>query len=786
MVCRADLAHRLFKSSISNFEQSLIFAPMSYLDELNEVQRAAVVNTEGPTMIVAGPGSGKTRVLTYRIAHLLQQGADPFSILALTFTNKAAEAMRQRIEKIAGTNARGLYMGTFHSVFARVLRVEAPMIGYPSNFTIYDTEDAKSLIKAIIKEKGLDDKIYKPNQVYHRISSAKNSLITPQMYETDGELLTEDRNARRPEVSKIYQIYCDRCFKSGAMDFDDLLLNTHVILQKFPEVLYKYQHKFRFVLIDEFQDTNFLQYSIVKKIADVFQNITVVGDDAQSIYAFRGATIDNILNFEKDFPELKVFKLEQNYRSTQNIVKAANELIHKNKNQLEKEIWTENGQGEPIKIVRSASDNEEGRWVADSIMELKMREHFKNHQIGILYRTNAQSRAFEEALRRHNIPYRIYGGLSFYQRREVKDLLAYMKLTVNHYDEEALKRVINYPARGIGQTTIDKVFIHAANEGKRPWDVLDSIHQYDITPRAKTTIEEFVMMIKSFAAQSLRMNAYDLATNIGKTTKLLAELHNDKTVEGISRYENIQELLNSIKEFVEEDEVRNEESIAMEKTLGVFLQSVSLLTGDEKDAQNLDTVKLMTVHSAKGLEFPVVYVVGMEENLFPGSQSLYSLEDLEEERRLFYVAITRAERKLFLTYASTRYKFGQLNYCDASRFLSEIPESLVAHHGDIKKAKIHQQQQQQERTTFSRVISPPGPKPIAKAPVAASSEPFIPDDASGLQVGMEVAHEKFGEGKVVSMEGAGANRIAGIFFNSYGVKKIMLKFARLKILTRGI
>lgn len=755
---------------------------MSYLDELNEVQRAAVTNTEGPTLIVAGPGSGKTRVLTYRIAHLLQEGADPFSILALTFTNKAAEAMRQRIEKIAGTNARGLYMGTFHSVFARVLRVEAPLIGYPSNFTIYDTEDSRSLIKTIIKEQGLDDKIYKPNQIHHRISSAKNSLITPQMYESDGELLTEDRNARRPAMSKLYKLYCDRCFKSGAMDFDDLLLNTHVILEKFPEVLYKYQHKFRFVLIDEFQDTNSLQYAIVKKIADVFQNITVVGDDAQSIYAFRGATIDNILNFEKDFPDLKVFKLEQNYRSTQNIVKAANELIHRNKNQLKKEIWTENIQGEPIKIIRSASDNEEGRWVVDSIMELKMRDHFKNHQFAILYRTNAQSRAFEEALRRHNIPYRIYGGLSFYQRKEVKDLLAYMKLTVNHYDEEALKRVINYPARGIGQTTIDKVIIHATNEGKRPWDVLDNIHSYDITPRAKSTIEEFVMMIKSFAAQSLTMNAYDLAAHIGKTTKLLGELYNDKTVEGISRYENIQELLNSIKEFVEEDEVRGDEVISTEKTLGAFLQSVTLLTGDEKDAQNVDTVKLMTIHSAKGLEFPVVYVVGMEENLFPGSQSLYSLEDLEEERRLFYVAITRAERRLYLTYANTRYKFGQLNYCEPSRFLNEIPESLVSHHGDIKKPKVHQS----ERTTFSRVITPPISKPAVRAPQMDTSEPFIPDDASGLQVGMEVMHEKFGSGKVISMEGAGVNRIAGIFFQSFGVKKIMLKFARLKILSRGI
>ncbi|MDB5282134.1 MAG: ATP-dependent helicase, partial [Bacteroidota bacterium] len=604
---------------------------MSYLDELNEAQRAAVENVDGPTLIIAGPGSGKTRVLTFRIAHLLKLGVDSFGILALTFTNKAAEAMRQRIEKIAGTNARSLYMGTFHSVFARILRVEAPKIGYPANFTIYDTEDSKSLLKTIIREQGLDDKIYKPNQVLYRISGAKNSLITPEMYAADPENILEDRNAKRPETAKLYRLYTERCFKSGAMDFDDLLLNIHIILEKLPEVLYKYQHKFRYVLIDEFQDTNYLQYSIVKKIADVFQNITVVGDDAQSIYAFRGATIDNILNFEKDFPELKVYKLEQNYRSTQNIVKAANELIHRNKHQLKKEIWTQNDKGEDIKVVRTPSDNEEGRWVADSIMELKMREHHKNSEFAILYRTNAQSRAFEEALRRHNIAYKIYGGMSFYQRKEIKDLLAYLKLTVNHFDEEAMKRVINYPARGIGQSTIDKISIIAGNEGKSTWEVLENITSYDFTPRSKTAISEFVYMIKSFAAQADTKTAYDLASSVGKTTRLIAELYNDKTVEGVSRFENVQELLNSIKEFVEEDELQDDEVITRDKTLGTFMQNVTLLTGDEKSTENMDSVKLMTVHAAKGLEFPVVYVVGLEENLFPGAQSLYSLEDLEEE-----------------------------------------------------------------------------------------------------------------------------------------------------------
>jgi DNA helicase-2/ATP-dependent DNA helicase PcrA len=539
-----------------------------YLSELNDIQREAVVNTDGPTLIIAGPGSGKTRVLTYRIAHLVQNGVTPFSILALTFTNKAAESMRNRIEKISGTDARSLFMGTFHSVFARILRVEAPRIGYPSNFTIYDTEDSRSLIKTIIKERNLDDKIYKPNQVQYRISACKNALIFPDAYKQDHDLLAEDRDARRPETASIYATYCDRCFKSGAMDFDDLLLKTYELLDRFPEVLYKYQNKFRYVLIDEFQDTNQLQYEIVRRISDRFQNITVVGDDAQSIYAFRGATIDNILNFEKDFPDLKVFKLEQNYRSTQNIVKAANELIHRNKNQLKKEIWTDNEQGDLIKLVKTPSDNEEGRFVADSIMEMKNREHFKNADFAIMYRTNAQSRAFEESLRRHNIPYKIYGGMSFYQRKEIKDLLAYMKLAINHYDEEALKRVINYPVRGIGQTTVDKIIIFAANTDKRPWEVMENIDLYDFPSRTKNLIYEFVIMIKSFAALSKEKTAFDLASHIGKTTKLVAELYNDKTVEGIARYENIQELLNGIKEFVEDDVINENEELAQDRTLG--------------------------------------------------------------------------------------------------------------------------------------------------------------------------------------------------------------------------
>ncbi len=755
----------------------------NYLDELNEVQRGAVVNTDGPVMIVAGPGSGKTRVLTYRIAHLLQHGVNPFSILALTFTNKASESMRQRIEKIAGTNARSLFMGTFHSIFARLLRVDAQKIGYPANFTIYDTEDSKSLIKTIIKEKGLDDKIYKPSTIQWRISACKNALVFPEDYAKDADLLSEDRETRRPETKTIYTEYCNRCFKSGAMDFDDLLLKTYEVLNRFPEVLYKYQHKFKYVLIDEFQDTNQLQYSIIKSIAAVHENITVVGDDAQSIYAFRGATIDNILNFETDFPDLKVFKLEQNYRSTKNIVQAANELIYKNKNQIKKEIWTSNDQGELIEVVRTASDNEEGRWVADSIMEMKNRKHFKNNDIAILYRTNAQSRSFEESLRRHNISYKIYGGMSFYQRKEIKDLLAYLKLSINHYDEEAMKRVINYPVRGIGQTSIDKIIIFAANEGKRPWDIMENIFQYDFQTRTKTLIYEFVMMVKSFQALSTQKTAFDLATHIATTTKLLADLYNDKTVEGVARYENIQELLNGIKEFVEEDLVVSEDEFVDDRTLGAYLQNISLLTGTEKETENEDCVKLMTTHAAKGLEFAVVYVVGLEESLFPSAQSLYSMDDLEEERRLFYVAITRAEKHLFLTYATSRYKFGNVQFGEPSRFLKELPDSILSVHGEQNKAT-------QIKSSFGGTSSISGlGKLVQRQPISTptaqrtgTSEPFVPDDVSGLTTGMEVKHEKFGDGKVLTLEGNATNRIATIFFPNFGEKKIMLKFAKLKII----
>ncbi|MFT7588487.1 MAG: DNA helicase-2/ATP-dependent DNA helicase PcrA, partial [Limisphaerales bacterium] len=655
---------------------------MDYLSQLNEAQHAAVTHIDGPAMIIAGPGSGKTRVLTFRIAYLIQKGVDPFNILALTFTNKAAREMKARIGSIEGTEARNLWMGTFHSIFARMLRVEAPKLGYPSNFTIYDSADTKNLIKTIVKEKGLNDKLYKPNFVYSRISSAKNSLMNPEAYSRNAMMIADDESTGRPKMAELYATYVKRCFRAGAMDFDDLLLKTHELLERFPESLYKYQHYFKYLMIDEFQDTNEVQYAIVKKLADVHHNIAVVGDDAQSIYSFRGATIANILNFQRDFPDCQTFKLEQNYRSTGVIVDIANNVISKNKNQLAKKIWTDNPIGHKVKVIRSMSDNEEGKLVAETIFESKMRDHFFNREFAILYRTNAQSRSFEEAMRRMNIPYRIYGGQSFYQRKEIKDLLAYLKLTVNPADEEALRRTINYPTRGIGKTTIEHLTIWAAENECSLWQVCENIKSFDISTRAKTAIYGYVTLIRSFMALTDRKDAYDLSAHIAKQTGLLTGLYNDRSVEGLSKYENFQELLNSIKEFSDQTgEIIEGEELPTEKTLGSYLQQVSLLTDMDEEGEDEDQVKLMTIHAAKGLEFKSVFVVGLEENLFPSMMSLNSREDLEEERRLFYVAVTRAETKLHLTHASTRYKFGTLIYCEPSRFLEEIPEDKLEHVG---------------------------------------------------------------------------------------------------------
>lgn len=757
---------------------------MSFLDELNEAQRKAVETIQGPVMIVAGPGSGKTRVLTYRIAYMLQQGVEPFSIMALTFTNKAAAEMRHRIGKIAGEEAKSIFMGTFHSVFARLLRIDGQRLGYPANFTIYDTADAQSVIKQIINELNVNEKIYKPNQVLNRISNAKNALISPKQYKEDSEIISEDIQMQRPHMAQIYETYAKRCFQSGAMDFDDLLYKTYELLIRFPDVLYKYQHRFKYLMIDEFQDTNFAQYNIVKKIADVYQNICVVGDDAQSIYAFRGATIENILNFEKDYPELQTIKLEQNYRSTKNIVKAANHLIVNNKNQLQKTIWTENTQGEPIKIIKASSDNEEARMVADQIFELKMRHHYVNNDFAILYRTNAQSRAFEEALRRLNIPYVVYGGMSFYQRKEIKDLIAYLRLTVNPKDEEAWRRVINYPTRGIGKTTIERLTVVAGEQNKAIWDVCENLHLTDITGKAAQNIMAFTMMIKSFQTLLQKQNAFDLAQHIAKSSGILKELSEDKSVEGVMRYDNIQELMNGIKEFVEEDtiETGNEEAFSLDRSLGAYLQNITLLTTQDNKKEPEDAVKIMTIHSAKGLEFPCVFVAGMEDNLFPSSMSLYSREDLEEERRLFYVAVTRAMTYLTLAYATSRYKFGSLHYSSPSRFLEEIPRELVSFHG-LTSERTH------NRSEFigDDVFVAPQTRRIVQGNFSANKpaplpDDFVPSEPEKIIVGVQVQHPRFGTGKVLAMDGMGANRMATLFFPGHGEKKLMLKFAKLKVL----
>ncbi len=760
---------------------------MNYLAELNPSQLEAAQHIDGPAMIIAGPGSGKTRVLTFRIAYLMEQGVDPFNILALTFTNKAAREMRHRIEKVVGTEARNLWMGTFHSVFARILRIEADLLGYPSNFTIYDTQDSRNLLKNIINEQGLNDKIYKPNFVHYRISSAKNSLISPAQYLQDGGLLASDESSGIPKTGQIYALYNKRCFQAGAMDFDDLLFNTHALLSKYPDVLYKYQQKFRYILIDEYQDTNYAQYLITKMMADMFQNICVVGDDAQSIYSFRGANIQNILNFEKDYPELKTFKLEQNYRSTRHIVDIANTVIGRNKMQLAKKIWTENGEGEKIKVIRALSDNDEGRTVADSIQETRMRYHFKNNDFAILYRTNAQSRAFEEALRRLNIPYKIYGGLSFYQRKEIKDLLAYLKLTVNHNDEEALRRVINYPLRGIGKTTMEKATVIANDQGISLWQVLENSEDFNFGA-ATQKVQEFIIMIRSFATMLDKKNAYDLALHIARTTGVMKELYNDQTPEGVSRYENLQELLNSIKEFTDQDEVTEGSQVESDKSLGSYLQQVVLLTDQDEEKGATDTVKLMTIHAAKGLEFECVYVGGLEENLFPNAMSLDTREELEEERRLFYVAVTRAKSKLTLTHAKTRYRFGNLIYCEPSRFIDELPAQNVEHIGSKweDNPATDFDFERRPRKNFGKPKTPLSEtRPLNFTKVEYTpSENFKPDDPRLLQGGMEVEHQKFGIGKVLSVEGKDDSRIATMFFPNIGQKRIMLKFAKVMILKK--
>ncbi|MFT4032243.1 MAG: exodeoxyribonuclease V subunit gamma [Siphonobacter sp.] len=757
---------------------------------LNEPQAQAVLHTEGPLMIIAGAGSGKTRVLTHRTAHLIRKGVDPFSILLLTFTNKAAGEMRDRIEKVVGTNARGIWMGTFHSVFAKILRFEAKSLGYTSDFSIYDTDDSKSLLKTIIKERGLDDKIYKPNVVFNRISGAKNRLVSADAYLADPIIQADDAAARLPEIGRLYKIYVDRCFKANSMDFDDLLFNTNVLFRDFPAVLNKYQHKFKYVMVDEFQDTNVSQYLITRKLAAIHENICVVGDDAQSIYAFRGANIQNILNFEKDYPDLTTIRLEQNYRSTRNIVEAANSVISKNKKQLRKEVFTENERGNLIEVIKAASDTEEGRLVATSLFEEKLTHGFNNSDFAVLYRTNAQSRAFEESLRKLNIKYRIVGGLSFYQRREIKDLLAYLRFTLNQNDEEAFKRIINLPKRGIGDQTVAKIVVTAAEQNIAVWDVVANIQQYN-AGRSASTIEGFADLIKSFKLLIPAKDAYEIASHIAKASGILRELYDDKTVEGLSRYENVQELLNSIKQFVDNPE--NED-----KSLGAFLQTVSLLTNaDESDEDgDNDRVTLMTIHQAKGLEYKVVYIVGLEEDLFPSQMMLQSSEDLEEERRLFYVAITRAEKRLYLCYSETRYQYGRLKPCEPSRFLDEIDDKYV-HISRQAARRTAETQRSSDRPTpaallrnvANRAAQNGGSQPSKTPPTRSNTLPaihtpssdFKPSDSRKLATGQRVEHQKFGYGiiKQISNDQNGSKAI--IEFDTQGEKTLLLSFAKLRI-----
>lgn len=781
---------------------------MQYLHGLNEQQREAVLHMNGPLMIVAGAGSGKTKVLTTRIAHLLANGVDAFHILALTFTNKAAAEMKERIEKILGNQeARNLYIGTFHSVFARILRSEATRLGYPANFTIYDTDDSRSVIKAVLQEMGIDDKAYKPNVVHNRISAAKNALVTADEYVQDTFLQQEDQRANRPKIGAIYQAYAARCFKNGAMDFDDLLLKMYELLRFHNEVLYKYQHKFRYIMIDEYQDTNPVQYQITKLLAAVHENICVVGDDAQSIYSFRGATIENILQFQKDYEDVKVVKLEQNYRSTASILEVANEVIRNNKGQIAKNLWTENPTGEKIRLVRTMTDNDEGKFIADSIQEQKLRNHFANKDFAILYRTNAQSRAFEESLRRMGIAYRIFGGVSFYQRKEIKDFIAYLRVIVNPRDEEALKRIINYPARGIGKTSLERCLLFANQNDLTFWEVLQRAGAVGFKGSTLEAMQQFVQMIQYFQTMLNQQNAYDVARMVGEHTKLVKELFNDKTAEGIARYENIQELLNSIKEWTETPD--NEDGELISKSLGAYLQQITLLTDADDDQNDPDVVKLMSIHAAKGLEFDCVFVVGVEENLFPNAISMQSREELEEERRLFYVAITRARKHLWVTYANTRYRFGSLVQNDASRFIHEMPEKLVdqsyaggvgrnqnsfgqmgsafqrmqrgfGDYNDIQKTERRYGPPPSKKTASEKpsyLATPTPPKVVPHIP----SGNFEASDTSDLAVGQRVEHQKFGFGEVIQLEGSAHNPIATVRFELNGEKKIMLQYAKLRI-----
>ncbi len=762
------------------------------LDTLNDAQRKPTLHKDGPLIVIAGAGSGKTRVLTYRIAYLLSQGVDSFSILALTFTNKAAREMKSRIGELVGeSEAKNLWMGTFHSVFARLLRSEAEKLGFPSNFTIYDTQDSDRLIASIIKEMGLDKDLYKYKQIRTRISSFKNSLITVNAYNDNPEIQEADKMMRRPETGAIYKEYVTRCFKAGAMDFDDLLLKTNELLNLYPDVLAKYQERFRYILVDEYQDTNHSQYLIVRALADRYQNICVVGDDAQSIYAFRGANISNILNFQNDYPDVTLYRLEQNYRSTKNIVNAANSIISHNKNKIEKIVWTSNEMGSLIDINQLPTDSDEGRHVASNIFEFKMREQLKNSDFVVLYRTNAQSRAIEDALRKREIAYKIYGGLSFYQRKEIKDVMAYLRLVINNKDEESLKRIINYPARGIGQTTINKLIVASKKYNITLFDAIKKAKEINLNINHGTTnkLENFVTLIERFQIENELLDAFEITDLIIKKIGILTELKNDATPENISKIENIEELLNGIRDFTEGQKELSDAS----GNLDEFLEDVALITDlDNKDDANSDKVSLMTIHLAKGLEFPYVFVVGLEEDLFPSALSLNTRAELEEERRLFYVALTRAKKRAFLSYTLSRYRWGKLIDAEPSRFIDEIDKDYVNHikisnnysFKPIIDTSIFEKRESRKisRETSENKISNPSIQQLSRLSKIRQENLKTDNDISiKIKTGMSVEHARFGHGTVINIEGKGSDKKAIINFQSSGVKNLLLRFAKLKI-----
>lgn len=757
----------------------------NYLQQLNNIQQQAVTHINGPVLVVAGPGSGKTRVLTYRIAHLIQTGVPPWEILTLTFTNKAAREMKERIEKVVGPRANKVWAGTFHSIFARILRVEADKIGYPSNFTIYDSDDSKSLITNIIKEMNLDTQTYSPNAIRARISSAKSSLITPKLYKDNTDLMQQDRLAKRPFTHAIYARYTARCKQAGAMDFDDLLYRLFELFQKNPDnVLDKYRDRFKYLLVDEFQDTNHLQYAIIRKLVQYEgspRNICVVGDDAQSIYAFRGATIQNILDFENDYQKhgIKVFKLEQNYRSTEHIVKTANEVIAFNSRQIPKEIWSDKGDGHKIKVLKTLSDTEEGKRVCDIILEQKNRYHLYNKEIAILYRTNAQSRIFEEYLRRLNIPYKVFGGLSFYQRKEVKDLIAYLRLIVNHKDEEAFRRTINFPKRGIGASTVNKIRAAAEQLNESLWDAMLKVN---VSNKARNALVAFKKMVADHAEMSKTKNAYEVAKSIAIGSKLMDSLRSDNSIEGMGRLDNFNALLDGISTFVEEGSNIGPALEEQDRSLAAYLQNIALLTDQDTGEKNSDDyVTLMSVHSAKGLEFKSVFIVGLEEKLFPSFMSMDTVEALDEERRLFYVAITRAEQFLTLSYSTQRYRYGKVQYNDPSRFLEEVPKSHIEDTGYIRSRVP-----QSSSDSGPQMASIKGNFKSRQTAPSFRVDPaqFKPSPSNQIEEAMKVLHLKFGEGRVMKIDGGKDNRIATIYFKDLDApeKRIMLKFAKLQIL----